>query len=1179
MTVLNLRSADRDTVRLTVNPNSTLGVLQFFSLPTSNSPLSAIQLETVTYNCASKELSVVTRSYGHQVVIPGVVEVQDVTIQVTAVLSDINTLTILFNGVWRVDGVGIQMGASYIHSTQTLEITATPSDPINLGTLATELTGVSLPNPLGRSLTFSDLTMSGTITARGDATLIISTVSTTSDMYIVLRKPSNDSIIKKALAVEFTSVSLSSLIQDVTGQDISQIPFFGSVLVRTIALTISSSDMNGVSFPNSPLLNANATSIEEGIVAYIQFDFVDEPIKVVIDESITLQPTVRGLSVNTLLSAMNVGSIPLPLGLTSITNLNIANIELQPLDRNVYIEVVYPTTLTPINGVSITDPILYINITRGQPARLSIGGDLSISGSGFDATIARDGITGNYILTASANTLPISNAIQQFQPIVLPSELNSLLGGLPFFSFSINNPTLSLPLASPLQLQIGGVPVISGYNTLHMDAVILRRHGRTLLIEGFELGSVNLGRLIRTVTGVDLRSVAFLNQDLDAAILISPVTLPDVQLTGQRLGQFSITKGISVQAVMQFPPGCSSDAFCAVAQFLLGSDTQMTLQGTVTSASSFTLFAGLSDIRLGNGLTMSQAGVEIQGGVRNSVGIVGAVDLSNPDITFAGRVFLSTSGVVLDLSMSGCWENAFGANWLDICNLHSSVAMVPGVTITGLALGGQVRIGDETCGSPLIGSGFVGIDAVTPSENYYYVNVEGETTVTSVLNALCINVSMPRPLGESGFPNGFMSSFSLAEKELPQLTIPQGYRLNGTLNILGLVGSADVTIGLPNGIDFAVTLPPVNIANGLLRMYASQSDRSNGPFLTADIDLLPSLRVDITASGYLSVLGISLNTQLRITNTTYEFNIEGRMLDLFEARLYIYASYGNVSSTQFRVRGNFRNDLYTRIETLIKSTLQSSANTATTAIDGAQRVVNNRRQALNRANNDLRSAQNEVNRANSAFDSAIREVRRVENQLNSACRIRSCRSVCFGCFDGTSCCGRIFGRCVCRRPRWNGCCRRVTDPICLAGNTACRGLRATISATLSSARRVVDESRRSLDAANAALNGARGVVNTAQVGLRAANLALEAAQRTYQVGSRAAAEIARVGVNGLISIREIQFDAELSVAAGGSFSGKVTASFLGTADVTVSLNINMNDVAAMARQLANQIGDGLSGLF
>ena len=32
---------------------------------------------------------------------------------------------------------------------------------------------------------------------------------------------------------------------------------------------------------------------------------------------------------------------------------------------------------------------------------------------------------------------------------------------------------------------------------------------------------------------------------------------------------------------------------------------------------------------------------------------------------------------------SECWENAFGASWLDICSLQSSVAMIPGVTLTG----------------------------------------------------------------------------------------------------------------------------------------------------------------------------------------------------------------------------------------------------------------------------------------------------------------------------------------------------------------------------------------------------------------------------------------------------------------------------------------------------------------
>ena len=394
---------------------------------------------------------------------------------------------------------------------------------------------------------------------------------------------------------------------------------------------------------------------------------------------------------------------------------------------------------------------------------------------------------------------------------------------------------------------------------VHMASVIIRQGGKTLLIQGFELGSLNLASFLKSITGFNFNSIVILNLDLEAAILISPVSLPNVHLAGEKLSEFSITKGLSVQANIKFPPGCSSDAFCAVAQFLLGEDAQLNLQGTFASATSFTLFAGVSNINLGSGIVMSEAGVEIKGGTTNSIGIVGAVDLSDLDITLAARVFLSTSGVVLEMTMIGCWENAFGASCLDICSLQSSVAMIPGVTLTGLALGGEVHIGEESCGTPLVATGFVGIDAITPTNNYYYVNIQGSTMVSTVLDAFCININVPAPLAQSGFPRGFISSFSLTGVELPHvpLSIPQGYRLNGTLNILGLEASADITIGLPNGIDFAVALPPINVG-GLLRMSASSSDHSQGPSLSAVITLLPTPSVNIEARGYLSVLGISL---------------------------------------------------------------------------------------------------------------------------------------------------------------------------------------------------------------------------------------------------------------------------------------------------------------------------------
>ena len=121
--------------------------------------------------------------------------------------------------------------------------------------------------------------------------------------------------------------------------------------------------------------------------------------------------------------------------------------------------------------------------------------------------------------------------------------------------------------------------------------------------------------------------------------------------------------------------------------------------------------------------------------------------------------------------------------------------------------------------------------------------------------------------------------------------------------------------------------------------------------------------------------------------------------------------------------------------------------------------------------------------------------------------------------------------------------------------------------------------RQSLDAAEAALVAAQDIVNAARSSLDAAVGVLEAASQTYRAGSLAAQKIAEVGVNGLISIREISFDVSLSAASGGSFAGSVRVSFLGQTEVSVGLSINMQDITAMARQLADRVGNGLSSLF
>ena len=89
----------------------------------------------------------------------------------------------------------------------------------------------------------------------------------------------------------------------------------------------------------------------------------------------------------------------------------------------------------------------------------------------------------------------------------------------------------------------------------------------------------------------------------------------------------------------------------------------------------------------------------------------------------------------------------------------------------------------------------------------------------------------------------------------------------------------------------------------------------------------------------------------------------------------------------------------------------------------------------------------------------------------------------------------------------------------------------------------------------------------------------EGAEQAFGLGLDATNAIAKFGLNGLISIREISFSANLDVAAGGWFSGSVRAVFTGAAETTVSININLHDITSMANQLADHIGKDFSSLF
>ena len=181
---------------------------------------------------------------------------------------------------------------------------------------------------------------------------------------------------------------------------------------------------------------------------------------------------------------------------------------------------------------------------------------------------------------------------------------------------------------------------------------------------------------------------------------------------------------------------------------------------------------------------------------------------------------------------------------------------------------------------------------------------------------------------------------------------------------------------------------------------------------------------------------------------------------------------------------------------------------------------------------------------------------------------------------GTKCKVKKWGRCIIRIPRFSSCCRRIPDIACETKRGLCIAARKTATAALKLAQRGVNSGRITLNAAKVVLEGFKKTVNLAKKSLEAANLALEIAERTYRAGVKAATALVRFAANAndLFSIKKITFDVTLSDAYRASFSGMVSARIFGQ-NVLVALNINLRDIASMARQLAEEAIDGLSSFF
>ena len=585
-----------------------------------------IKLQKILSDCEAKYLDIYTAPSRKFTFIPGVFSVRNTVFSIRISYGkDIAGVT----GQWAIGNIVVDVLARYDINSMKLLLRGAPKIKltIDLQNELDSLTGTYVPIPLP-SVSLTNIAVTGqfNLIKGGLATVVVSGSIGKNRVHAVFQKPLKAGKFSGAFAADFGPIRLSNIISKTTEADISSVPFFGSLSIPRLGVTVSSDYITSSLLPNvfckEGLLQNTAVTIPKGLQVFtiLSLSGTKVPLKIYYYKSFLSFEVIRNgqLPIGTLLSTIpgiNIRSLPLPTGLKEIFQFQIDYFSLDTSSKQLVVTTQYPGTLRYFNGyLTITNPALSINAVLKHPRKLKfdISGAIQIGKGDYVITISRDPnkqVHSKSLFQKSSNF--------RFYPQILCRGVASCISKRleRFVQFSINNAKLALPLGTRnLQLHLSGTPVIGGYKTVHLSAVIARQGGKTKLVAGFQLGKVSLSTLLLKITGKDLRGIAILNQELDTSLLISPVSLPGVRLYGSKLKSMNIVKGVSIYAALQWPPNCAQDKFCAVAQRVLGKNTKFSLQATIESASSFTLSAGVSDVRLGAGVVLQRAALQVMVG-------------------------------------------------------------------------------------------------------------------------------------------------------------------------------------------------------------------------------------------------------------------------------------------------------------------------------------------------------------------------------------------------------------------------------------------------------------------------------------------------------------------------------------------------------------------------------------
>ncbi len=298
------------------------------------------------------------------------------------------------------------------------------------------------------------------------------------------------------------------------------------------------------------------------------------------------------------------------------------------------------------------------------------------------------------------------------------------------------------------------------------------------------------------------------------------------------------------------------------------------------------------------------------------------------------------TSVQLKILMVGLWHNAFGVKGLDFGNIMGAIGIMPVFPfISMISAGGEIYFGKPGMAQAdkIGGKVYFSVDLANAMNNWFYINMNPITI--GKIAEIMFNQHLPSAIGQSGFSEGLLFTFSLSEQTTPGGDIvPVGLQFRGAINIFGFVAKMKLVLA-PTSFEMEASTSPLKY--GIIQVSKSKSNWKEGPSLYIKVTLGDSRTPPtFTAKlhGYVNLFLFAAEAHIEIKQSPvsldYHVDIQTNIFLIFAARVQIdtHAELANPLNSH----GSFSVDIDTaKNVAAIKNTLNQFSEMVSKAINKA----------------------------------------------------------------------------------------------------------------------------------------------------------------------------------------------------------------------------------------------------